>query len=118
MEAYVARVRLGVEQRFGKEARCWIYGHFGDGNLHINLWAPSLQPEDADTVAQIVYTPLSTLGGSISAEHGIGLEKKQYLALCRSPQEIRIMQQLKRTFDPHNILNPGRIFDLDFEESP
>uniref|UniRef100_A0A7C1FIC2 FAD-binding oxidoreductase n=1 Tax=Caldilinea aerophila TaxID=133453 RepID=A0A7C1FIC2_9CHLR len=118
MEAYVARVRLGVEQRFGKEARCWIYGHLGDGNLHINLWAPSLQPEDADAAAQIVYAPLSTLGGSISAEHGIGLEKKKYLSLCRSPQEIRVMQQLKRAFDPHNILNPGRIFDLDLEESP
>ena len=50
--------------------------------------------------------------------HGIVLEKKKYLSLCRSPQEIRVMQQLKRAFDPHNILNPGRIFDLDLEESP
>jgi 16S rRNA U516 pseudouridylate synthase RsuA-like enzyme len=116
MEAYVARVRLGIEQRFGKEARCWIYGHLGDGNLHINLWAPSLQPEDVDAAAQLVYAPLSAFGGSISAEHGIGLEKKKYLPLSRSPQEIQIMQRLKRAFDPHNILNPGRVFDLDAED--
>ncbi len=116
MEAYVARVRLGIEQRFGREARCWIYGHLGDGNLHINLWAPSLQPEDVDAAAQLVYAPLSAFGGSISAEHGIGLEKKKYLPLSRSPQEIQVMQRLKRAFDPHNILNPGRVFDLDAED--
>lgn len=118
MEAYVAQVRLGIEHRFGQEARCWVYGHLGDGNLHINLWAPSLQPEDADAAAQIVYAPLSAVGGSISAEHGIGLEKKHYLALCRSRQEIQTMQRLKRALDPHNILNPSRIFDLDLERGP
>lgn len=113
MEEYVEDVRSGVELYFGEQARCWVYGHLGDGNLHINVWAPQLQPEDADRVAQIVYRPLAALGGSISAEHGIGLDKKAYLSLCRTPQEIATMRLLKRTFDPPNILNPGKIFDLE-----
>lgn len=113
IEEYVEDVRSGVEWYFGKQARCWVYGHLGDGNLHINVWGPQLQPEDADRVAQIVYRPLSALGGSISAEHGIGLDKKEYLSLCRTPQEIATMRLLKRTLDPHNILNPGKIFELE-----
>lgn len=113
MEEYVEDVRSGVELHFGEQARCWVYGHLGDGNLHINVWAPQLQPEDADRMAQIVYRPLAALGGSISAEHGIGLDKKAYLSLCRTPQEIATMRLLKRALDPHNILNPGKIFDLE-----
>ena len=50
--------------------------------------------------------------GSISAEHGIGLEKRDYLTLSRTPAEIATMRLLKRTLDPHNILNPGKVFDL------
>lgn len=113
MEDYVDDVCSGVERHFGKEARCWIYGHLGDGNLHINVWAPQLALEDAGRVAQIVYAPLQSVGGSISAEHGIGLEKKAYLRLCRTPQEIETMRRIKRALDPHNILNPGKVFDLE-----
>jgi len=57
-----------------------------------------------------VYGPLGNLGGSISAEHGIGLEKKPYLAVCRSGNEIAAMRALKSAFDPEGILNPGKIF--------
>jgi FAD/FMN-containing dehydrogenase len=113
MEEYVEDVRSGVELHFGAAAQCWVYGHLGDGNLHINVWAPQLQPQDADRVAQIVYRPLTVVGGSVSAEHGIGLEKKAYLALSRTPAEIATMRRLKATFDPHNILNPGKMFDLE-----
>ena len=113
MEAYVEDVRSTIDLHFGEQARCWVYGHLGDGNLHINVWAPQLQPQDADRVAQIVYRPLPAVGGSISAEHGIGLDKKAYLPLRRTPQEIAAMRMLKRTLDPHNILNPGKIFDLE-----
>jgi FAD/FMN-containing dehydrogenase len=112
MEGYVTAVRAGLAAVFGVDARCWVYGHLGDGNLHLNVWAPTLQPIDADTVAAVVYHPLQALGGSISAEHGIGLEKKAYLALCRTPAELETMRRLKRTLDPHSILNPGKVLDF------
>ncbi len=111
MADYVADVRAGVELHFGEAAQCWVYGHLGDGNLHINVWAPQFQPADADRVARIIYQPLSASGGSISAEHGIGLEKKAFLSLSRTPAEIATMRRLKAALDPHNILNPGKVFD-------
>ncbi len=113
MEEYVEDVRAAIELHFADQARCWVYGHLGDGNLHINVWAPQLQPENAERVAQIVYRPLAAVGGSISAEHGVGLDKKAHLPLCRTAQEIELMRLLKRTLDPHDILNPGKIFDLE-----
>ena len=63
-------------------------------------------------VEEILYAPLQALGGSISAEHGIGLEKKRYLHYSRNPEEIATMRLLKRSFDPNNILNPGKIIDI------
>jgi FAD/FMN-containing dehydrogenase len=93
--------------------RCWVYGHLGDGNLHVNFWAPGLRAEDADRAAAIVYSPLQAVGGSISAEHGIGLEKREHLALVRTPAEIAAMRLLKRTLDPHGILNPGKVFPME-----
>lgn len=113
MEEYVADVRSGVELHWGAEAQCWVYGHLGDGNLHINVWAPQLQPQDADRMAAIVYGALRFANGSISAEHGIGLEKKAFLSLSRTPVEIATMRRLKAALDPHNILNPGKIFDWE-----
>ena len=62
-------------------------------------------------INEIVYQPLAPVKGSISAEHGIGLNKKPYLHLSRTQDEIQIMKGLKQLFDPKNILNPGRIVD-------
>ena len=62
---------------------------------------------------RLVYEPLQALGGSVSAEHGIGLFKKPYLPLSRTGEEIALMKTLKRTLDPQNILNRGKIFDVD-----
>ncbi len=112
MEEYAEDVVAGVEYHFGEGARCWIYGHLADGNLHINVWAPSLTSSDRATVEGIVYRPLRLCGGSISAEHGIGLEKKAYLGLTRTPQELALMRQIKLALDPKQILNRGRIFDV------
>jgi FAD/FMN-containing dehydrogenase len=112
MERYVFDVRSALAREFGQDVCCWVYGHLGDGNLHINVWAPALQADAAGRVAAIVYDPLRSVQGTISAEHGIGLEKKDYLALCRTPAEIATMRLLKRTLDPHNILNPGKVFDF------
>ncbi|HHY55653.1 MAG TPA: FAD-binding oxidoreductase [Chloroflexi bacterium] len=118
MEEYVADVRSAIALHFGADARCWVYGHLGDGNLHINVWAPQLQPQDGDRMAQIVYRPLTAVGGSVSAEHGIGLEKKAFLSLSRTPAEIATMRRLKAALDPHHILNPGKIFDQEEMSHP
>jgi FAD/FMN-containing dehydrogenase len=58
-----------------------------------------------------IYDPLRSIGGAVSAEHGIGLEKKDYLGISRTEIEIDIMRTLKKTLDPNNILNPGKVFD-------
>ena len=110
MEAYVAEVNRRLEAAFGNYVN-FTFGHIGDGNIHFGTSAG--KDESAhDAVKQAVYEPLATVGGSISAEHGVGLDKKKYLHLCRTSDEIALMRTLKRALDPNGILNPGKIFDL------
>ena len=109
METYVDEVRAALLQRFA-DAALYAYGHIGDGNLHFSIY-PGAQHE-RDAVDEIVYSPLKALRGSVSAEHGIGLEKKAYLGYTRSATEIDLMRRTKRMMDPANILNPGKLFDL------
>jgi FAD/FMN-containing dehydrogenase len=85
------------------------FGHLGDGNIHLVLTVGSREPNDVRRVEKIVYETLGRHGGVISAEHGIGLEKKAYLGHSRSPQEIALMKTLKSALDPRNILNPGKV---------
>jgi FAD/FMN-containing dehydrogenase len=66
----------------------------------------------AHTIEKHVYESLRPYEGAISAEHGIGLEKKPYLQVCRSEQEIALMQVLKRSLDPRNLLNPGKVVNI------
>jgi FAD/FMN-containing dehydrogenase len=61
---------------------------------------------------EIIYNTTAEFGGSISAEHGIGISRKPYLKLSRTAEEIETMRRLKRALDPHNILNPGRVFEM------
>ncbi len=92
------------------------FGHLGDGNLHLTTDARSLPglttAQATHAVEQLVYGLLAERGGSISAEHGIGLHKKPYLHLSRSTQELMAMRAIKQALDPLNLLNPGKIFDL------
>ena len=85
-------------------AQVWLFGHAGDGNLHVNVTGPA--PDD-ERVDETVLTLVADLGGSISAEHGIGTAKKRWLHLNRSPDEIAAMRAIKHALDPQGILNPN-----------
>lgn len=92
------------------------FGHIGDGNLHINILKPeNLSSEEfvknCHTVDEILFEKIENFGGSVSAEHGVGLTKKPYLHHTRSQDEIEYMKAIKKAFDPDNIMNPGKIFD-------
>ena len=87
------------------------FGHVADGNMHFIVGKRNDGHKLSKQINEIVYQPLAAVKGSISAEHGIGLDKKPYLHLSRTQDEIHIMKGLKQLFDPKNILNPGRIVD-------
>ncbi|MEM1114362.1 MAG: FAD-binding oxidoreductase [Pseudomonadota bacterium] len=93
------------------------YGHIGDGNIHLNILKPDeLSQEDFQAhcarVSPAIFDAVARHAGSVSAEHGVGLLKKDYLTYCRSELEIQLMKQIKAAFDPQGIMNPGKIFDL------
>lgn len=85
-------------------ARTWLFGHVGDGNIHVNV--TGLAPHD-ERIDEVVLGYVAELGGSISAEHGIGAAKAAWLHLSRSPAEIRAMWAIKQALDPQGILNPA-----------
>lgn len=94
-----------------------LFGHIGDGNLHVNIMKPDEMPKDeflSKTHALDVhmFELVSAHGGSISAEHGIGLLKKDFLSYSRTKEELATMRTLKRALDPNGILNPGKILDV------
>ena len=87
-------------------ARTFVYGHLGDGNMHVNLLGPDPEDESAD---EAVLRLAAGKGGTITAEHGVGRHKPQYLSLVRSDAEIAAMLAIKRALDPEGLLNPGVI---------
>jgi len=109
MEGFVGEVRTALLSRW-PSATLMVFGHLGDGNLHLIPGVGDGSAEARKAVEDIVYGALRKCGGSISAEHGIGLEKRAYLSYSRNPEEIALMGALKRMLDPENILNPGKIF--------
>lgn len=110
MASYVEQVRGALLDRW-PDGKLWVFGHMGDGNLHVLVSAGNQDEATRHAVEGIVYGPLQAVGGSVSAEHGIGLEKKAHLHLSRNPQELELMRLLKRSLDPRGILNPGKLFD-------
>ncbi len=98
-----AQVRAGWP-----EASVFLYGHLGDGNVHVNILGPP--PED-EGVDDLVLQLVAGHGGSISAEHGVGLAKARWLGLTRSPEEIAMLRSIKHALDPDGILSPGRLLD-------
>ncbi|MCC7078612.1 MAG: FAD-binding protein [Acidimicrobiia bacterium] len=103
---YMAKV-AELQQRY--ETLIAGCGHAGDGNVHLSVFQP-----DADKRHKVMREMFEIgldLGGAISAEHGIGTEKKRYFAELEDPVKIELLRGIKRTFDPHGILNPGTVFD-------
>ncbi len=89
-----------------------LFGHAGDGNLHVQiLYADERKQIAAEGLRHELLLKVLALGGTLSAEHGIGLQKKAYLPLEQSPSLIALQKRIKHAFDPHNVLNPGKIFD-------
>lgn len=108
MEAYVADVEQSINAQW-PEGRVVIFGHLGDGNLHLGVNVGDGSLEARQAVEKIVYRRLKQSNGSVSAEHGIGLEKKDYLSYSRTSNEINLMKTLKQALDHKGILNPGKL---------
>ncbi|PZO08626.1 MAG: FAD-binding oxidoreductase [Lysobacteraceae bacterium] len=115
LPVFLAKARTLLDEAYPQFEVVW-FGHIGDGNLHINV----LQPDgvsDGEFMAQcakvtaVLADLLQQVGGSISAEHGIGLVKKDYLESTRTAAEITLMRGIRAVMDPKGILNPGKIFD-------
>ncbi len=105
LAAFVDEVPHRVAARVSG-ARTWLFGHVGDGNVHVNV--TGVAPDD-ERVDEVVLTAVAELGGSISAEHGIGTAKARWLHLSRSDDEIAAMRALKRALDPDGVLNPNAL---------
>jgi FAD/FMN-containing dehydrogenase len=103
----VERVPLAVAA-VAPDARTIVYGHVGDGNLHVNVLGP---PPEEEAVDDAVLELVVALGGSVSAEHGIGVAKVGWLVRDRGEDAVRAMRAIKEAWDPRNILNPGVLFE-------
>ncbi len=101
-------------RKHGFEVVC--YGHAGDGNLHIRINHPTIKNsygnEEMTKVLTLLFELVKKLGGTISGEHGVGLIQKPYLSTVFREANLRLMREIKKAFDPNNILNAGKIFDL------
>jgi len=124
MQAYLDRVHAALLERW-PQVQFFAYGHLADGNLHLMVAPEPIKPgavvrhglgeaSEATLGAEafsdrIVYDALRALGGSVSAEHGIGTKKKRWLGHSRSEAELTLMRTLKRALDPNGTLNPGKM---------
>lgn len=102
---------------FDPKIEAVLFGHLGDGNIHINLLKPNQMDSDdfrevCRVISKSIFDLVKSFGGSISAEHGIGLTKKPYLNYSRNEVELDYMRGVKRLFDPNNIMNPGKLIDI------
>jgi FAD/FMN-containing dehydrogenase len=87
-----------------------LYGHAGDGGLHVNVATPTGGPDPAGRIEEVVLELVGAMGGSVSAEHGIGTDKVRWVGLTRSPAELAAMRAVKDALDPEGVLNPGVLF--------
>jgi glycolate oxidase len=94
-----------------EQLRMLTYGHAGDGALHINfLWDDDAQLPNVERAARALFVRVVELGGTITAEHGLGVLKRAYVSIEQSDRLIDLQRQIKQVFDPKNLLNPGKMF--------
>jgi FAD/FMN-containing dehydrogenase len=113
MPDFLDEVDVLVQQQYPDFEVCW-YGHIGDGNLHLNILKPAaLDPTEfyrrCHDISPKIFERVAAAGGSISAEHGVGLLKRDFLDYSRSAEEIEVMRAIKAVLDPRGILNPGKL---------
>jgi FAD/FMN-containing dehydrogenase len=87
----------------------FVIGHLGDGNLHVTIAGPKPIGHRYDEIAPLVYEGIREIGGSISAEHGVGLEKRAALAKFGDPGKLAAMRAIKQALDPLSLMNPGKV---------
>ncbi|TWH71416.1 FAD/FMN-containing dehydrogenase [Azomonas agilis] len=112
--AFLKEIDAIVGEQYPDFEIVW-FGHIGDGNLHLNILKPDAMPKEeffakCATVNKWVFETVQKYNGSISAEHGVGMTKRDYLGYSRSAEEIAVMKAIKAVFDPKGIMNPGKIF--------
>lgn len=115
----VAQLIASLTNLFAREhheLELFLFGHVGDGNVHVNVAKPVSWDKDQflqriDIIDAEIGTLLQQLGGSVSAEHGIGLLKKKQLHFTRSADELTLFRAIKKAFDPLGLLNPGKLID-------
>jgi FAD/FMN-containing dehydrogenase len=110
------------QRDIGYPGQVFLFGHLGDGNVHVNVMKPAELPAEEFWPACKVgdhrlYQLISELGGSISAEHGIGLLKRDYLHYCRSPQALQTLAAIKHSLDPKGLLNPGKVISPQLQKA-
>ncbi len=115
LEAFCAELGGAFEATYPDWEIC-LFGHIGDGNLHVNVMKPEGMAREAffqktAEADHVIFSLVQRHRGSISAEHGVGLLKKPYLGYSRGPGELALFRSIKAAFDPRGILNPGKIFD-------
>ena len=108
LEAYVRDLFRRVEA-IRPDFKVFLFGHLGDGNLHLTVTAGESLPELEPAVEEAVYAGLGEVGGSFSAEHGIGAHKRHALKRYCSPEKMEIMGNIKKLLDPNNVMNPAKV---------
>ena len=104
-----------IEKKYKVVIPC--FGHAGDGNLHARIvsdpqWTDEYWNEILPDILSELYKKIATLNGRISGEHGIGHKRKKYMTHVVSEDYIDLLRAIKKSLDPNNIMNPGKIFDL------
>jgi D-lactate dehydrogenase (quinone) len=109
--SFLPELMLGLEQLAERYKILIVnFGHAGNGNIHVNLMFHDEQRAAAENCLKEVFTLVLKLHGSLSGEHGIGIEKRDFTSQQIAPESLALMKEIKRVFDPNGILNPGKIF--------